>query len=57
MMSDNNNEFYSSGVLNSPIETVYEAFANPEHLKNWWEPNRFTNSIREFDLKPGGKWV
>ena len=39
------------------MEIVYEAFANPEHLKNWWGPNGFTNTFHEFDLKPGGKWI
>ena len=58
-MSKNPNsdcEIYSSRVLNYPLEIVYEAFANPTHLKNWWGPNGFTNTIHEFDLKPQGKW-
>ena len=50
-------EIFSSRILNAPIEIVYEAFANPLHLKNWWGPNGFTNTIHEFDLKPGGKWI
>lgn len=50
-------KIFSSRVLNYPVETVYEAFANPEHLKNWWGPEGFTNTIHQFDLKPGGKWI
>lgn len=50
-------EIFSSRILNFPIEKVYEAFANPLHLKNWWGPDGFTNTIHEFDLKPGGKWL
>ena len=50
-------EIFSSRILNSPVEVVYEAFANPLHLKNWWGPEGFTNTIHEFDLKPGGKWI
>ena len=50
-------KIFSSRVLNYPVEIVYEAFANPEHLKNWWGPEGFTNTIHEFDLKPGGKWI
>ena len=53
----NNNEIHSSRVLNSPLNTVYDAFANPAHLKNWWGPNGFTNTIHEFDLRPNGKWL
>jgi uncharacterized protein YndB with AHSA1/START domain len=43
--------------VNAAIETVYEAFANPLHLKNWWGPEGFTNTIHEFDLRPTGKWI
>ncbi len=52
----NNREIFSSRVLNAPAEIVYQAFANPAHLKNWWGPEGFTNTIHEFDLKPGGNW-
>lgn len=54
---NSNREIFNSRVLNYPVETVYEAFANPEHLQNWWGPDGFTNTIHEFDLKPGGKWI
>ena len=27
------------------------------HLKNWWGPKGFTNTIHEFDLRPNGKWL
>ena len=50
-------EIFSSRILNFPVEKVYKAFADPAHLKNWWGPNGFTNTIHEFDLRPGGKWL
>jgi len=50
-------EIYSSRVLNAPVEAVYQAFANPLHLQKWWGPEGFTNTIYEFDLQPGGKWI
>lgn len=50
-------EIYSSRELNAPVEMVYQAFANPLHLKKWWGPNEFTNTIHEFDLRPEGKWL
>jgi uncharacterized protein YndB with AHSA1/START domain len=49
-------EIYSSRELNFPVETVYQAFADPSLLKNWWGPEGFTNTIHEFDLRPGGRW-
>jgi uncharacterized protein YndB with AHSA1/START domain len=57
MSTPTDNEIYSSRTLNAPIELVYQAFANPQHLKNWWGPEGFTNTIHEFDLQPGGKWL
>lgn len=53
-MANSDLEIFSSRVLNAAVETVYEAFANPEYLKQWWGPTGFTNTIHEFDLRPGG---
>ncbi|WP_111306834.1 SRPBCC family protein [Confluentibacter sediminis] len=57
MSTHTDKEIYSSRALNAPVEMVYEAFANPLHLKTWWGPEGFTNTIHEFDLQPGGKWL
>lgn len=57
MTSNPDTEIYNSRVLNSPIEQVYQAFADPKYLKNWWGPNGFTNTIHEFDLRPEGNWI
>lgn len=53
----NDREIYNSRILNAGIDLVYRAFADPQHLKNWWGPKGFTNTIHQFDLKPGGKWI
>jgi uncharacterized protein YndB with AHSA1/START domain len=50
-------EIFSSRTVNHSVEDVYQAFANPMILKNWWGPHGFTNTIHEFDLIPGGKWT
>jgi uncharacterized protein YndB with AHSA1/START domain len=49
-------EIVSSRIVNAPIERVYRAWTDPNHLKNWWGPNGFTNTFHEFDLRIGGKW-
>lgn len=49
-------EIVSTRIVNFAIENVFEAFANPAHLKNWWGPAGFTNTFNEFDFKVGGKW-
>ena len=51
-----NTTIHSTRCLSAPIDRVYEAFANPHYLKEWWGPEGFTNTIHEFDLRVGGKW-
>jgi uncharacterized protein YndB with AHSA1/START domain len=49
-------ELSISRLLNAPIELVWEVWTNHEHLKNWWGPNGFTNTISKMDVNPGGHW-
>ena len=46
----------TSRHIAAPIEVVFRAWSEPEHLKNWWGPNGFTNTFHEFEFKRGGKW-
>lgn len=57
MSEHSNREIFSTRILNAPLAVVYRAFADPLHLTNWWGPEGFTNTIHEFDLRPGGKWI
>jgi uncharacterized protein YndB with AHSA1/START domain len=57
MNTNSTHEIFSSRILHASVELVYRAFAKPSHLKNWWGPEGFTNTIHEFDLRPGGKWI
>jgi uncharacterized protein YndB with AHSA1/START domain len=57
MSSNPDNEIYSSREVKAPLDVLYQAFANPSQLKKWWGPEGFTNTIHEFDLRPGGKWI
>lgn len=49
-------EIRFSRLLNAPIELVWEVWTNPEHIKNWWGPNGFTNTISKMDVQPEGEW-
>lgn len=49
-------ELTVSRLLNAPIDLVWEVFTTPEHIKNWWGPNGFTNTIYTMDVKPEGVW-
>ena len=55
-MTRSANEIISTRIFNASHEKAYRAFVNPQHLKNWWGPNGFTNTFYEFDLRAGGKW-
>ncbi|MDQ6420511.1 SRPBCC domain-containing protein [Paenibacillus sp. LHD-117] len=49
-------EFAHSRWYDSPREEVYRAWAQPELLTQWWGPNGFTSTFREFDFREGGSW-
>ncbi len=56
-MNEDSRKIYSTRILDFPVDQVYEAFANPQRLKHWWGPEGFSNTIHEFDLRPGGHWI
>jgi uncharacterized protein YndB with AHSA1/START domain len=49
-------EIKISRVLNAPIELVWEVWTDPEHIKQWWGPNGFTNTITKMDVRENGEW-
>ncbi|MBV4356269.1 SRPBCC domain-containing protein [Pinibacter aurantiacus] len=49
-------EIITIRVVNANSSIAYKAWADPNHLKNWWGPNGFTNTFHEHDLQHGGKW-
>jgi uncharacterized glyoxalase superfamily protein PhnB/uncharacterized protein YndB with AHSA1/START domain len=49
-------ELIITRLLNAPVSLVWEVWTNPEHIKNWWGPTGFTNTISLMEVKPGGEW-
>jgi uncharacterized protein YndB with AHSA1/START domain len=49
-------EIINQRVFHFPPAPLFAAFANPAQLAQWWGPKGFTNTIKEFDLRPGGHW-
>ena len=49
-------ELTISRLLNAPRELVWEVWTKAEHIKNWWGPTGFTNTIFSMEVKPGGVW-
>ena len=54
--STKDRELSISRVLNAPVELVWKVWTNPEHIKNWWGPDGFTNTISTMDVKENGVW-
>src|SRR5260221_8897367 len=54
--STHDRELVISRTLNAPVELVWEVWTRPEHIANWWELNRFANTITKMDVNPGGEW-
>ncbi len=42
-------------TFNAPRERVWEAYANPEKFAQWWGPEGFETTVKEFSFVPGGK--
>ncbi len=49
-------EISMTRLLNAPVDLVWEVWTDPEHIKNWWGPNGFTNTIHDMKVKEGGEW-
>lgn len=49
-------ELRISRLLDAPIDLVWEVWTDPEHIKNWWGPNGFTNTITKMEIQPNGSW-
>jgi uncharacterized protein YndB with AHSA1/START domain len=49
-------EIVTIRTVNTPMTIAYQAWSDPNHLKNWWGPAGFTNTFHEFEFKKGGKW-
>jgi uncharacterized protein YndB with AHSA1/START domain len=49
-------EFVHSKLIDAPRERLFRAFAQPEHLAQWWGPDGFSNTFETFDLRVDGHW-
>lgn len=49
-------EIVSTRIFNYNKHLLFNAWSDPNHLKEWWGPEGFTNTFNEFDFRVGGKW-
>jgi uncharacterized protein YndB with AHSA1/START domain len=43
-------------TLKAPIQLVWDAWTNPEHIAKWWGPKGMETRIEKHELKVGGEW-
>ena len=43
-------------LLDAPINLVWEAWTQPEHIVKWWGPPGIDTSIVHHEFKVGGQW-
>ena len=54
MIEGNDREMVIERVIDAPQDLIFRAFTEADHVKHWWGPNGFTNTIHEMDVRPGG---
>lgn len=43
-------------TFDAPIDLVWEAWTEPEHIAKWWSPKGMETKVIEHEFKVGGKW-
>ena len=43
-------------TFDAPVDLVWEAWINSEHITKWWGPKGMTTRIIEHNFEVGGKW-
>ena len=44
-------------IIDAPVELVWKAWTEPEHVMLWWGPRHFTSPSCQIDLRVGGKYI
>lgn len=54
-MNSEEREIVSTREFAAPRTAVFDAFADPRQLPQWWGPKGFTCTLPEFDFRPSGR--
>ena len=52
-----NQELFITRIFDSPRESVWKAWTDPDPMKRWWGPKGFTSPYCNVDLRVGGKFL
>lgn len=42
--------------INAPLNLVWEAWTNPDHIAQWWGPRGMATKVVKHNFKVGGRW-
>jgi uncharacterized protein YndB with AHSA1/START domain len=43
-------------TIDAPVELVWKAWTQPEHIMQWWAPKGMKITVIEHNFLPGGTW-
>ncbi len=44
-------------IIDAPVELVWKAWTDAEHVRHWWGPKYYTSPACKIDLRVGGTYV
>ncbi len=44
-------------IIDAPVDVVWKAWTEPEHVRHWWGPKDYTSPSCKIDLRVGGKFI
>lgn len=47
-------DIVATRVFDAPVERVWQAWSDPEHVMRWWGPDHFTSPSAKIDFREGG---
>lgn len=49
-------ELVITRLIHAPRTLVFEVWTDPEHIRHWWGPDGFSNTISKMEVRPEGVW-
>jgi uncharacterized protein YndB with AHSA1/START domain len=49
-------EIVMTRIFDAPRELVFKAYTDPNAIPQWWGPRRYTTTVDQMDVRPGGAW-
>lgn len=50
------NKVVYTRLFDAPVELLFEAWSQAEHLAQWWGPDGYTVTTKNFEFEEGGIW-